>query len=472
MLAYAYDLIYLIAAVLFIAGIKMLSSPKSALAGNYLSALAMALTVAVTLLSGEIHDYTWILAGVAVGTAAGAVWAQVVPMTAMPQMVAVFNGLGGAASALVGVSEYFRLAGAMDPILVSVILLSLLVGGITFSGSIVAYAKLQELLPGRPLVYPGQNAFNTLLLVATVGVGIYMVIDPSEPLWFLGLGGASIVLGILMVLPIGGADMPVVIALLNSFSGIAVSFAGFVLNSNVLIITGSLVGASGIFLTNAMCVAMNRSIWNVLFGAFGQIGGGAKGAAAGGAAAMSSPAGAVKSYSIEDATTLLENASLVIIVPGFGMAAAQAQHAVRELAQRLEKNGTEVKFAIHPVAGRMPGHMNVLLAEANVPYEQLFDMDQVNDSFHGADVALIVGANDVVNPAADEDPSSPIYGMPILRAEEARTVMVLKRSMSPGFAGIENRLFLHDNTMMLFGDAKSTLQKLSESLKRAAGANA
>jgi NAD(P) transhydrogenase subunit beta len=292
-------------------------------------------------------------------------------------------------------------------------------------------------------------------------VGIYMMFDPNEPVWFLALGGASLALGVLMVLPIGGADMPVVIALLNSYSGLAVAFAGFVLSSNVLIIVGSLVGASGVFLTNAMCVAMNRSIWNVLFGAFGQL------AEAGAPVTDGAPAdGAVKAYTIEDGVTILENAARVIVVPGFGMAAAQAQHAVRELAQRLGEVGVEVKFAIHPVAGRMPGHMNVLLAEANVPYEQLYDMDQINEEFKRADVALVIGANDVVNPAANEDPGSPIYGMPILKAEEARTVIVLKRSMNPGFAGIENKLFLRDHTMMLFGDAKATLHKLTEALNQ------
>ena len=457
----AIDLVYLFSAVLFIVGVKMLSSPKSAVAGNYLSALAMALTVGVTLIAGQVHDYTWIAIGVVAGTVIGVVSAQIVQMTAIPQMVALFNGLGGAASALVGVSEYFRQSGALDPILVGVILLSLLVGGITFSGSVIAYAKLQELIPGRPVVYPGQNVLNAVLLIGSFGVGVYMLVAPDQPAWFLALAGASLVLGILMVLPIGGADMPVVVALLNSFSGVAVAFAGFVLSANVLIIVGSLVGASGVFLTNAMCVAMNRSIWNVIFGAFGQI---ASAGTAAGAGAGDAPQGSVKAYTVEDGVTIMENAALAIIVPGFGMAAAQAQHAVRELAQSLEARGVEVKFAIHPVAGRMPGHMNVLLAEANVPYEQLFDMDQINEDFKRSDVALIIGANDVVNPAANEDPSSPIYGMPILKAQEARTVIVLKRSMNPGFAGIENRLFLHDNTMMIFGDAKSTLQKMVDAL--------
>ena len=459
MLAYLYDLIFLVASVLFIVGIKMLSSPKSAPTGNYLSALAMALTVGLTLITSGITDYTWIIAGVAAGTVIGAIWAQVVKMTQMPQMVALFNGFGGAASALVGVSEYFRLSGQIDPVLAAVILLSLIVGSITFSGSIVAYAKLQELLPGRPMLYPGQNVLNAVLLLGSLAVGVYMMFFPDEPAWFLALSGVSLVLGVLMVMPIGGADMPVVIALLNSFSGVAVSFAGFVLSSNVLIIVGSLVGASGVFLSNAMCVAMNRSIWNVLFSGFGQV------ATGGAASAAGAPQGAVKAYTIEDGVTILSNARLVIVVPGFGMAAAQAQHAVHELAQALIKAGVEVKYAIHPVAGRMPGHMNVLLAEANVPYEQLYDMDQINEDFKRADVALVIGANDVVNPAANEDPSSPIYGMPILKAEEARTVIVLKRSMNPGFAGIENRLFLRDNTMMIFGDAKSTLTKLTEALR-------
>ncbi len=458
MIAQVSDIVYLVSAVLFIVGIKMLSSPRTAARGNYLSALAMALTVGVTLLGGEIAGFTWIVAGVAVGAAVGIAAALTVKMTAIPQLVALFNGLGGTASALVAVSEYFRRFDALNPFLMVVILLSLLVGGITLSGSVVAFAKLQELISGQPITYPLQNATNILLLLGALSVGVYMLVQPSEAALFIALGGLAVVLGVLMVIPIGGADMPVVVALLNSLSGVAVAFTGFVLSANVLIIVGSLVGASGVFLTVAMCVAMNRSVWNVMFGAFGKVATPAAGPAA------ASPQGSVKAYTIEDAITILENSSLVIIVPGFGMAAAQAQHAVRELSDKLGELGVEVKFAIHPVAGRMPGHMNVLLAEANVPYDQLFDMDQINPEFKTADVALVIGANDVVNPAANEDASSPIYGMPILNAELARTVMVLKRSMNPGFAGIDNALFLKDNTMMLFGDAKSTLNKLAQAL--------
>ena len=460
MLTYVSDIIYLVSAVFFIVGIKMLSSPATARRGNYLSALAMVMTVGTTLVVGQIADYTWIIAGVAVGTVVGALAAQWVKMTAMPQLVALFNGLGGAASGLVAISEYFRRLDTLEPYLVTVILLSLTVGAITLSGSLIAYGKLQELIPGRPITYPLQNWGNLLLMLAALGVGIFLVIEPSRIDWFLVLVGISLLIGVLMVLPIGGADMPVVVALLNSFSGIAVAFTGFVLSAKVLIIVGSLVGASGIFLTVAMCVAMNRSVWNVIFGAFGQLD-----VAAAGPGVAPAAQGAVKAYTIDDALVMLENSDLGIIVTGFGMAAAQAQHAVRELSDKLGERGIEVKFAVHPVAGRMPGHMNVLLAEANVPYDQLYDMDAINDQFKTAGVAMVIGANDVVNPAANEDPSSPIYGMPILRAEEARTVMVLKRSMNPGFAGIDNQLFLRDNTMMLFGDAKSTLSKLVAALK-------
>ncbi len=452
------DFVYLVSAVFFIMGIKMLSSPATAVRGNYLSALAMVLTVGITLVVGEIVDYTWIIAGVAVGAVIGALAAQMVKMTAIPQMVALFNGLGGAASGLVAISEYFRQFGTLEPYIVVVILLSLAVGSITLSGSLIAYGKLQEILPGRPITFPLQNWTNLLLMLIVVGIGIFVVTDPSRTDWFLAVAGISLVIGVLMVIPIGGADMPVVVALLNSFSGIAVAFTGFVLSSNVLIIVGSLVGASGVFLTVAMCIAMNRSVWNVIFGAFGKVDAAVVDAAA-------AAKGSVKAYTIEDAQIMLENSELVIIVPGYGMAAAQAQHAVRELSDRLGERGVEVKFAVHPVAGRMPGHMNVLLAESNVPYDQLFDMDEINEQFKNAGVAMVIGANDVVNPAANDDPSSPIYGMPILKAEEARTVMVLKRSMNPGFAGIDNQLFLRDNTMMLFGDAKSTLTKLVQALK-------
>ncbi|MBI4081958.1 MAG: NAD(P)(+) transhydrogenase (Re/Si-specific) subunit beta [Candidatus Lambdaproteobacteria bacterium] len=462
MYPYTLDLIYLVTSVMFIIGIKMLSTPAAATRGNYLSAIAMLVTVGVTLVTSQIVDWVTIWAGVAVGTAIGIVASRMVQMTAMPQMVALYNGFGGLASALVALSEYDRQHAALTPYLTSVILLSLIVGNVTFTGSVVAYAKLQELMPGRPMLFRGQHWINLILLLVTLGGGAYMTAyDPLVWNWFFALGAIALVLGVLVVIPIGGADMPVVIALLNSYSGIAVSFTGFVLNNNVLIIAGSLVGASGIFLTNAMCVAMNRSVWNVLFGGFGQTAPAGAGAAAG----PGGDIGAVKAYTIEDAVNVFESAQSVIFVPGYGMAAAQAQHAVRDLADHLQQAGLNVRYAIHPVAGRMPGHMNVLLAEANVPYDLLCDMEQINDDFKNTDVAVVVGANDVVNPAANDDPGSPIYGMPILNVEQTRTVMVLKRSMNPGFAGIENALFLRDNTMMLFGDAKATLTKLAEALK-------
>lgn len=463
MIEYAVDAVYLISAVLFIIGIKMLGSPESAAKGNFLSALAMLLAVGITLWAGGIVDYTWIAIGVGVGALVGIVASQLVKMTDMPQMVALYNGFGGAASALVAYSEFYRNSAGLTPFLTTVIMLSLFVGAITFTGSLVAFAKLQELVSGQPLLFPLQHLFNLLLVLVAVAAGVMVIINPALTDYLIAVVALAMLLGILLVIPIGGADMPVVIALLNSYSGIAVSFTGFVLSNNVLIITGSLVGASGLFLTNEMCVGMNRSIWNVLFGGFGA----APEAGAGATPTEIPGGGAVKPYSIEDATTVLANASSVIFVPGYGMAAAQAQHAVRELGDSLEELGVEVRYAIHPVAGRMPGHMNVLLAESNVPYDLLFDMDQINDDFQNTDAVMVIGANDVVNPAAHEDPSSPIYGMPILDVEKARTVMVLKRSMNPGFAGIDNMLFYRDNTMMVFGDAKSTLNKLIEAIKKA-----
>jgi NAD(P) transhydrogenase subunit beta len=450
---------YLVASVLFIVGIKLLSSPETAPRGNYFSAAGMLLAVGATLVGGQVADYTWIALGLAVGALVGIVASRMVKMTAMPQMVALYNGLGGAASALVGLSEYLRQFGTLTPFLTTVILLSLLVGAVTLTGSLVAFAKLQELISGQPVVFALQHVLNLALALGAVACGVLVVLDPSQLNLVLAVGVLALLLGVLVVIPIGGADMPVVIALLNSYSGIAVAFTGFVLSNNVLIIAGSLVGASGIFLTNEMCKGMNRSIWNVLFGGFGLTEAGA------GPAPTEIPGGgAVKAYTIEDAKTVLENAGSVILVPGYGMAAAQAQHAVRELGEALEARGIDVKYAIHPVAGRMPGHMNVLLAEANVPYDLLKDMDEINDEFRRTDAVLVIGANDVVNPAANDDPSSPIYGMPILRVEEARSVMVLKRSMNPGFAGIDNMLFYRDNTMMVFGDARATLNKITEAL--------
>lgn len=456
------DYIYLLSAVFFIIGIKLLSSPETAAKGNYLSAFAMIIAVGITLVSGQITDFTWIAAGMGGGALVGILASRLVKMTDMPQMVALYNGLGGAASGLVATSEYLRQMNDLTPFLTTVILLSLFVGSLTLTGSLVAFAKLQELVSGKPTIFPGQHILNLLLVLGTLGLGAYMVV--AAPVWFDGfliLAGIALVLGILVVIPIGGADMPVVIALLNSYSGIAVSFTGFVLSNNALIIVGSLVGASGIFLTNEMCVGMNRSIWNVLFGGFGADA--PAGAADGAPGAV--PEGLVKPYTIEDAVNVLEAAQEVVIVPGYGMAASQAQHQVRALSDLLEEMGLRVRYAIHPVAGRMPGHMNVLLAESNVSYDLLCDMDEINDDFPTTDVSIVIGANDVVNPAANEDPTSPIYGMPILNVEKSRTVMVLKRSMNPGFAGIDNALFLRDNTMMLFGDAKQTLTKLAEGMQ-------
>ncbi len=467
------NLLYLLSACLLIVGLKMLGSPKTAVRGNAIGAVGMLIAAAVALLLSqdgegvrlEISRNSLIAIGVGliVGTLVGIIVSQKVQMTAMPQMVALFNGLGGAASALVAAIDLFNKEAAnttVEPTLSVPAALSVLIGGVTLTGSTIAFAKLQGLIGGRPLVYPLQKTLNLLLLLGAVASCCWLVSDPLNPAPLYCLAGAAAILGVLSVLPIGGADMPVVISLLNSYSGLAASAAGFVLGNNILIIAGSLVGASGLILTKIMCKAMNRSLANVLFGAFGKA---PEGAAETGKAEVSS--GTVKSGSPEDAAMILDSAGLVIIVPGYGMAVAQAQHATREMADLLQKNDCEVKYAIHPVAGRMPGHMNVLLAEADVPYEQLYDMDQINSEFAQADVALVIGANDVTNPAAKTDPASPIYGMPILDVENARTVMVLKRSMNPGFAGVDNELYGRDNTMMIFGDAKDTVTRIVSGLK-------
>lgn len=452
------DVSYLIAAVLFMLGLKRLSSPATARNGNRLSMLGMAIAVAATLLKQEILSFNLILIGVITGGTIGAVAARRVQMTAMPQMIAVFNGCGGGASAMVATSEYHRLLPSFEPFLLTTLLLSVIIGTVTLTGSAIAFGKLQGTISGQPIVYSGQRIVNALLGVAITALAVSIFNAPANIATFYSLTALAFLLGILLVMPIGGADMPVVISLLNSLSGVAVSMTGFVLSNNVLIIAGSLVGAAGLILTMLMCEAMNRSLSNVLFGAFGvRVGE----VAATGVAAT----GAVKSYTIEDAATMLENARTLIIAPGYGMAVAQAQHAVRELADMLEERGVKVRYAIHPVAGRMPGHMNVLLAEANVPYDKLFSLEEINEDFAHTDVALVVGANDVVNPAARNTPTSPIYGMPILNVDQAKTVIVLKRSMRPGFSGIENELFLKDNTMMVFGDAKETIQKIIAYLK-------
>jgi NAD(P) transhydrogenase subunit beta len=459
------NFIYLISVVLFMLGLKNLSSPATAKLGNKLSMSGMGLAILATLLTPGL-TFNWIIVGIIIGAAIGAIAAVKVAMTAMPEMVALFNGCGGAASALVALSEYqikgdlfgLELVSRIGSFNMVTLLLSVIIGTLTFSGSLIAYAKLQGLISGQPITYKGQQIVNGLILIGTAVLAVNVYNNPTNEVVFFLIFGLSLVLGVLSVIPIGGADMPVVISLLNSYSGLAVSMTGFALNNNALIVVGSLVGASGLFLTKIMCDAMNRSLANVLFGAFGKVDEAAMEAA-------SSATGSVKGYEVDDVAMVLENASSLIIVPGYGMAAAQAQHTVRDLGDYLQEQGVEVRYAIHPVAGRMPGHMNVLLAEADVPYDLLFAMEDINDDFSTTDVALVIGANDVVNPAAKTNPSSPIYGMPVLNVEEAQTVIVLKRSMNPGFAGIENELFLKDNTMMLFGDAKKSVQELVATLK-------
>jgi NAD(P) transhydrogenase subunit beta len=456
---------YLVASVCLIIGIKRLSSPATARSGNVVAAVGMAIAIVFTLLSPAIDRYWLIAAGVAVGTVIGVASARKVKMTAMPQMVALFNGVGGGAAALIAAAEFHRLTPAPGHVLpeyVGAMLFSALIGSISFSGSLVAFAKLQELLPGRPIVFAGQHIVNGILFLALLGVGV-LAGTMEAGIWMVVLLLGALLFGVLLVLPIGGADMPVVISLLNAFTGLAAASTGFVLENTALIIGGTLVGASGTLLTILMGRAMNRSLANVLFGAFGA-------APAAGTAAPAGGGGEAKSYreiSAEDCAVMLAYASRVVIVPGYGLAVAQAQHNVRELADLLEKRGVDVKYAIHPVAGRMPGHMNVLLAEANVPYPQLYDMEAINPEFPRTDVALIIGANDVTNPAARDDPESPLYGMPILNVDQSANVVVLKRSMSPGFAGIDNDLFYRANTAMLFGDAKASVENLVAAVKAA-----
>ena len=452
---------YLIASVLFIIGLKMLSRQKTARTGNRLSAVGMLLAVVMALLSQEM-GYTYIIAGFVLGGLIGTVAASRVQLTAMPEMVALFNGFGGVASLLVGWAEYENARWIwvqQSPTVVTLVatFVAVLIGGVTFTGSLIAYAKLSQKLPGRPLGIRGQQIVNAVFLAAAIACGVAFMLNPVHLYAiFLVLVGLSLVFGVLFTIPIGGADMPVVISLLNSYSGLAACAAGFVIDNTVLIVAGALVGASGLVLTTIMCKAMNRSLRNVLFGAFG--GDGGKG--------PSEEAGQANPIDAETASYVLEAADTVIFVPGYGMAVAQAQHAVRELAEALEENGTDVAFGIHPVAGRMPGHMNVLLAEANVPYEQLLEMDDVNAQMPNIDVAIVIGANDVVNPAARDDETSAIYGMPIINVDQAKTVFVLKRSMASGFAGIENPLFYKDNTRMLFGDAKASIEALIAELKQ------
>ncbi len=451
---------YLAASVLFILGLKSLTRPEGARRGMNQAAVGMLLAIIGTLLHREIVRYDWILAGLVLGTVIGYPLGMWVPMTAMPQRIAFSHMFGALAATLVGVAEYYTAMREGHPIghaRMAALGFEVLFGSLTVTGSFMAFGKLAEILPGRPLTYRGQNGVNIALFAITVGFFLYLIVEPARQTLFYAMAALAFAIGVMLVAPIGGADMPVVISLLNSYAGLAASATGFVIDNNVLIIAGALDGASGFILSIIMSKAMNRSFGNVLFGAFGSVV----------TAGKSAEGLAVRSISVEDAAMQLAYANLVIIVPGYGMAVAQAQHQVRELAELIEKNGGEVRFAIHPVAGRMPGHMNVLLAEANVPYDKLYDMDDINPEFERADVALVIGANDVVNPAARNDPSSPIYGMPILNVDQARSVIVLKRSMNPGFAGIENELFYNPKTSMLFGDAKSSLTKLIAEIKNA-----
>lgn len=458
------NLFYLAAAIGFIFALKMLASPKSAVIGNITGALGMLVAIVATLYAGGVVDFPTVLVGMAVGSFFGLLLALFTPMTAMPEMVGLLNGFGGAASALVASAELVRLHNrpeeTMGLVNIVAIALALLIGWLTFSGSIVAFLRLREwILGGRPTLFPGQHWLNLVTFLAAIVAGYFLVKEPIVGKPFYILSGLAFLLGIGLTIPIGGADMPVVISLLNSYSGMAACTTGFVLNNNGLIISGSLVGASGIILTNIMCKAMNRSFTNVLFGGFGAT------VQEVGAAGPAGPK-TVRRGDAEEAAMILESARSVVIAPGYGMAVAQAQHAVKELADELTKRGIDVKYAIHPVAGRMPGHMNVLLAEAQVPYEQLWEMDKINPLFSETDVVLVIGANDVVNPAARTDSTSPIFGMPILDVDRARTVMVIKRSLNPGFAGIDNPLYYLPNTMMLFGDAKKMALSLAEALRQ------
>jgi H+-translocating NAD(P) transhydrogenase subunit beta len=455
------DLLYLVTIVTFILALHFLSRPDMARWGNRIGAAGMLLAIGVTFAQDEIMSYWGIALGMVIGGGFGAVAARRVRMTAMPQMVALFNGVGGGAAALVSWAEFHNrapLPGSLTVDISLALMLSALIGAISFAGSMVAFAKLQELIQGRPITYPGHQLVNGVVFLTALAAGIEIAAGGEEQWLMWVLLGSAALFGVLFVLPIGGADMPVVISLLNAFTGLAAAATGFELENNVLIVSGMLVGASGTLLTVLMSRAMNRSIANVLFGAFGQV-------SADAAAAAASDGGTVRSASAEDVAVMLAYAHKVVVVPGYGLAVAQAQHDVRQLADLLEEKGVEVSYAIHPVAGRMPGHMNVLLAEANVPYPQLKEMEEANQEFGRTDVVLVVGANDVVNPDARNNQGSPIYGMPILNVDDAQSVVVLKRSMNPGFAGIENPLFYNPKTVMLFGDAKDSIDKLIEDVK-------
>jgi len=465
----AIEITYLISSVFFIYGIKMLGSPKTARKGNLYAAIGMFLAIAATLVDQQVLTYEWIIIGSIIGSIVGLLLAYKTPMTGMPQMVGMLNGFGGGASTLVALSEYFKINPNYPvdqglpfnlPIDQGIaIVLSLLIGAVTFTGSMIAFGKLQGIVTGKVVKYPLQHPFNLVLIILVLVLGTFVLINPSSIPLVLVITLISLILGVLLVLPIGGADMPVAISLLNSYSGLAGSTTGFVLGNNELIIAGALVGASGIILTNIMCKAMNRSLMNVVLGGWASAGSG------GPAAVSASPKGQVKSVDAEELAMLLDSVSSVVIVPGYGMAVAQAQHAVRDLMNVLEKKGIRVRFAIHPVAGRMPGHMNVLLAEAQVEYDKLLAMEDINDDFPNTDVVIIIGANDVVNPAARHDKNSPIFGMPILNVDYAKTVIINKRSLNVGYAGIDNELFFYPNALMYFGDAKDAIVKLTNEIK-------
>jgi H+-translocating NAD(P) transhydrogenase subunit beta len=450
-------LLYLVTIACFVVSLKFLSSPRHARKGNWVGGAGMLVAIGTTLLVDGLENWLLIVVALVLGSVVGVVGARNVRMTAMPQMVAIFNGVGGGAAALVALAEWHE---AFDPVWDETlsIVLSALIGSISFAGSVVAFAKLQELVSGRPIVFPAQNVVNALVLGGAALLGVVALAGVEDEWVLYVLIALAATFGVMFVLPIGGADMPVVISLLNAFTGLAASATGFVLDSTVLIVSGMLVGAAGTLLTLLMAKAMNRSVANVLFGAFGQVQAGVGGA-------RTDDGRSVRATTPEDVAVMLGFARKAIVVPGYGMAVAQAQHDVRQLADVLEEKGVDVKYAIHPVAGRMPGHMNVLLAEANVPYTQLYEMDDINPEFPQADVAIVIGANDVTNPAARNDPGSPIYGMPILDVDKAASVVVLKRSMNPGFAGIDNDLYLDPKTTMLFGDAKESVLKLIAAVK-------
>ena len=451
------SILYVVSSILFIIGIKRLSHPKTARSGNFIASLGMLIAIITTLVSSATVNLELVAIGIIVGSVIGAFFSIRVEMTQMPQMVAIFNGFGGIASALIAAAEFLNPSEPLLSFSIATISLSVFIGTLTFTGSFIAFGKLQGFISGQPIVFFGQQILNAIIGICILGLSIYIILDPEQINIFYLIIAASAIIGVGLTIPIGGADMPVVISLLNSYSGIAAASTGFVLNNNALIISGALVGASGLILTNIMCKGMNRSLANVIFGAVG----------------LEQTTGSdgetkqinIKSYSTEEAAMIFDAAEKIMVVPGYGLAVAQAQHAVSEVAEFLAKNGKTVLYAIHPVAGRMPGHMNVLLAEANIPYDQLKDLDEVNNEFEDCDVALVLGANDVVNPAARHDSSSPIYGMPILDVDKSRTVIINKRTMNTGFAGVQNELFGYDNSIMVFGDAKDMLQKLLKDLK-------